>query len=86
MEKSSAIFRGVSSSVKGDPEDRSHIRSSGVKAEISAAAAFRRFARRWLEHVAKQRLKAVQGDPAALHRMRVGIVHLRTAYSFSPRW
>jgi CHAD domain-containing protein len=82
MERSSVIFRGVPSSVKGGPEDRFHIRSSEVKAEISAAVAFRRLARYWLERVARQRLKAAHGDTAALHRMRVGIVHLRTACSF----
>jgi CHAD domain-containing protein len=82
MKRSSAISRGIPSSVKSNPEDRFHIRSSEVKAKISAAAAFRGLARHWLEYAARQRLKAAHGDTAALHRMRVGIVHLLTACSF----
>jgi CHAD domain-containing protein len=72
-------------SIGGKAEISPHMRFSEIKVEISAASAFRRLALLWLGRVIGQQRKAAQGDPAALHRMRVSIVHLRTACSlFSP--
>src|SRR3954462_9839159 len=53
-----------------------------LNATMSCDIAFRVIARRYLADLAKNHKATCNGDPNALHQMRIALTHLRTAILF----
>jgi len=57
-----------------------------LNAMMECDTAFRVVARRYLRDLTANHAATCDGDPKALHAMRIALTHLRTAIVFSRRW